>query len=95
MRAEGLSGSVGKGICQIPAMMKHRHVAQALAARPFKPPPAPSHSFNALPEPEPSWCGGEMALVMPAVEGDICGDNVLYRGEIEEGGLCSPKMSII
>ena len=93
MRAEGLSGSVGKGLCQIPAMMKHRHVAQALAARPFKPPPAPSHSFNALPE--PSWCGGEMAPVMPAVEGDICGDNVLYRGEMEEGGLCSPKTSII
>jgi hypothetical protein len=28
MRAEGLSGSVGRGLCQIPAMMKHRHVAQ-------------------------------------------------------------------
>ena len=54
---------------------------------------APSHSFNALLE--PSWCGGEMAPVMPAVEGDICGDNILYRGEMEEGGLCSPKTSII
>jgi hypothetical protein len=36
-----------------------------------------------------------MAPVMPAVEGDICGDNVLYLGEMEEGGLCSPKTSII